>query len=118
MDPRPDRHRFSLSITGHALWLYHRVSLSERAVQEVLHVRGIVVSHEKKAPMEDQVRITADGGTPPPGAPSGLPVVDSMRCALRSVARNTDCGGPSMIPAQTSTFSCNPLRGVRVAMTF
>ncbi len=41
-----DRHRFPLSIIQHALWLYHRFPLSERDVQELLHQRGIEVSHE------------------------------------------------------------------------
>ena len=36
--------RFPLSITQHALWLYYRLPLSERDVQEVLHQRGILVS--------------------------------------------------------------------------
>ena len=45
-DRKPYRHRFPLSIIQHALWLYHRFPLSERDVQELLHQRGIVVSHE------------------------------------------------------------------------
>ena len=47
-DRKPYRHRFPLSIIGHALWLYHRFPLSERDVQELLHVRGIVVSHRRE----------------------------------------------------------------------
>ena len=42
----PYRHRFPLSIIQHAFWLYHRFPLSERDVQELLHQRGIEVSHE------------------------------------------------------------------------
>ena len=30
----------------HAVWLYHRFPLSDRDVQELLHQRGIEVSHE------------------------------------------------------------------------
>ena len=45
-DRKPYRHRFPLSIVQHALWLYHRFPLSERDVQELLHQRGIVVSHK------------------------------------------------------------------------
>jgi len=45
-DRKPYRHRFPLSIIQHALWLYHRFSLSERDVQELLHQRGIQISHE------------------------------------------------------------------------
>jgi len=45
-DCKPYRHRFPLSIIQYALWLYHRFSLNQRDVQELLHQRGIQVSHE------------------------------------------------------------------------
>ncbi|MGY2896751.1 transposase-like protein [Deinococcus sp. UYEF24] len=58
-DAKPYRHRFSMTITQHAVWLYHRFPLSflaraapmrtlgrYRDVQELLYRRGIVVSHE------------------------------------------------------------------------
>ena len=45
-DPKPYRHRFPMTIIGHAIWLYHRFPLSYRDVQELLHQRGIEVSHE------------------------------------------------------------------------
>ena len=45
-DVKPYRHRFPMTIIQHAVWLYHRFPLSYRDVQEVLHQRGIVVSHE------------------------------------------------------------------------
>jgi len=45
-DRNPYRHRFPLSIIQYALWLYHRFSLSQRDVQELLQERGIQVSHE------------------------------------------------------------------------
>ncbi|WP_084045272.1 IS6 family transposase [Deinococcus hopiensis] len=45
-DRKPYRHRFPLSVIGYALWLYHRFLLSQRDVQELLHERGIRVSHE------------------------------------------------------------------------
>ena len=35
-----------MTIIGHAIWLYHRFPLSYRDVQELLHQRGIQVSHE------------------------------------------------------------------------
>ena len=43
-DPVPYRHRFPISITQHAIWLYHRFPLSYRDVQELLQERGIEVS--------------------------------------------------------------------------
>jgi len=45
-DHKPYRHRFLLSIIQYALWLYHRFSLSQHDVQELLQERGIQVSHE------------------------------------------------------------------------
>ena len=45
-DAKPYRHRFSMSIIQHAVWLYHHFPLSYRDVQELLHQRGIQVSHE------------------------------------------------------------------------
>ena len=45
-DPKPYRHRFPMTIIQHAIWLYHRFPLSYRDVQELLHQRGIQVSHE------------------------------------------------------------------------
>ena len=45
-DRKPYRHRYPLSVIGDALWLYHRFPLSHRDVQELLHERGICVSHE------------------------------------------------------------------------
>ncbi|WP_415791694.1 IS6 family transposase [Deinococcus saxicola] len=45
-EPKPYRHRFPMTIIQHAVWLYHRFPLSYRDVQELLHQRGIQVSHE------------------------------------------------------------------------
>ena len=45
-DVEPYRHRFSMNIIQHAIWLYHRFPLSYRDVQELLHQRGIEVNHE------------------------------------------------------------------------
>ncbi len=45
-DAKPSRHRFPMTIIQHAVWLYHRFPLSDRDVQELLHQRGIEVSHE------------------------------------------------------------------------
>jgi putative transposase len=42
----PKRHRFPKVIISHAIYLYHRFTLSYRDVQELLFQRGIDVSHE------------------------------------------------------------------------
>ena len=39
-------HRFPQEIISHAVWLYHRFSLSYRDVEELLAERGIVVTYE------------------------------------------------------------------------
>ncbi len=38
--------RFPAEIIRHAIWLYHRFSLSYRDVEELLAERGIVVTYE------------------------------------------------------------------------
>ena len=40
------RHRFSPEIISHAIWLYHRFSLSFRDVEDLLAERAIIVSYE------------------------------------------------------------------------
>src|SRR3954447_17544391 len=39
-------HRFPAEVISHAVWLYFRFPLSLRMVEEMLAVRGIIVSHE------------------------------------------------------------------------
>src|SRR3989449_4985671 len=45
--PNPYKHhRFPGEIISHAVWLYYRFSLSHRDVEELLFVRGVIVSYE------------------------------------------------------------------------
>jgi putative transposase len=46
MDQKLPGDRFPLSIIGHAVWLYHRYTLSDRDVEERLFERVIYVSRE------------------------------------------------------------------------
>ena len=39
-------HRFPGEIISHAVWLYFRFPLSHRDVEELLFVRGMIVSYE------------------------------------------------------------------------
>jgi len=39
-------YRFPPEIINHAVWLYHRFSLSFRDVEELLAERGVVVTYE------------------------------------------------------------------------
>jgi putative transposase len=40
------RHRFPPEIIQHAVWLYYRFNLSHRDIEDLMAVRGIVVSYE------------------------------------------------------------------------
>jgi putative transposase len=44
--PRYARHRFPAEVISYAVWLYFRVPLSLRMVEEMLAACGIAVSHE------------------------------------------------------------------------
>ena len=44
--PRYARHRFPAEVISHAVWLYFRLPLSLRIVEEMLAARGIEVSYE------------------------------------------------------------------------
>jgi putative transposase len=47
VSPHPYKHhRFPGEIISHAVWLYFRFSLSHRDVEELLFVRGVIVSYE------------------------------------------------------------------------
>jgi hypothetical protein len=37
--------RFPAEIIGHAVWLYHRFTLSFRDIEDLLAERGIIVTH-------------------------------------------------------------------------
>jgi putative transposase len=43
---RYKHHRFPAEIISHAVWLYFRFCLSYRDVEELLFVRGVIVSYE------------------------------------------------------------------------
>lgn len=45
-DRRYRRHRFPVEVIAHAVWLYFRFPLSLRMVEDLLAVRGIIVSHQ------------------------------------------------------------------------
>ena len=46
MDSLYRRHRFPPEIISHAVWLYHRFTLSFRDVEDLLAERGVTVSYE------------------------------------------------------------------------
>lgn len=40
------RHRFPPQIISHAVWLYHRFSLSLRDIEDLMAERGVILSYE------------------------------------------------------------------------
>ena len=40
------RHRYSPKIISHAIWLYHRFTLSYRDIEDILASHGVIVSYE------------------------------------------------------------------------
>jgi len=40
------RYRYPAQITSHAVWLYHRFTLSFRDIEYILAARGVIVSYE------------------------------------------------------------------------
>jgi putative transposase len=40
------RHRFPAEVIAHAVWLYLRLPLSLRMIEDLLAARGIIVSHQ------------------------------------------------------------------------
>ena len=51
------KHRFPPAIIAHAVWLYHRVSLSFREVQELLAERGVIGNAVYYNPLNFRCRI-------------------------------------------------------------
>ena len=39
-------HRYPAEIIAHCVWLYHRFPLSFHEVEELMLVRGVIVTHE------------------------------------------------------------------------
>ena len=39
-------HRYPAEIIAHCVWLYHRLPLSLREVEELMLVRGVIVTYE------------------------------------------------------------------------
>ena len=68
-------HRYPVEIINHCVWLYFRFPLSFREVEELMLVRGVVVSYE-----------TSGAGVPSSGRPTP-----------------TSCAGAAPAPATSGT---------------
>src|SRR5260370_36158908 len=84
-------YRFPPDVISYAGWLYYRLPLSLRVVEELLAARGIALTHEtvRRWAVEFGQGI-AGASSPPPsrGATSGT----SMKWGSPSTARSTRCG--------------------------
>ncbi len=85
-------HRFPGEIISHAVWLYFRFPLSHRDVEELLFVRGVLVSYEAirkwRRKFGQAYTISYDGGAPDQ-ATNGT----WMKYSSRSTRSGTICGG-------------------------
>ena len=95
-------HRYPAEIIAHWVWLYHRFALSFREVEELMVVRGVIVSYETIRQWCAKFGPVYAAGLrrrqPRPGDKWHLDEV-----FLRSPAVGTTCGGPSTGTATSST---------------
>ena len=84
---RTKGHRYPVEIINHCVWLYHRFPLSFREVEELMLVRGVVVSYETIRRLVCQVR----AGLRQPAAPAAPPPRRQVapRRGLREDQRHT-----------------------------
>ncbi len=98
-------HLFSPEIISHAVWLYHRFSLSFRDVEELLDERGIIVSYEAV-----RSGVSSSGLRSP--SSFGIAGDDretrgiSTNCLSGSVVHDITCGGRWIEMRRCSVFSC------------
>ena len=67
-------HRYLAEIIAHCVWLYHRFPLSFREVEELMVVRGVIVTYERSgsgAPSSDPSTRPACAAANPDPATSG-----------------------------------------------
>ena len=73
-------HRYPAEIIAHCVWLYHRFPLSFREVEELMLVRGVVVTYETIRP-----GVRSSGRTTPASCAGGAPAPatsgTSTRCS-------------------------------------
>ena len=99
-------YRFPPEIISHAVWLYHRFSLSFRDVEDLLAQRGVTVSYETirhwcqtfGLDYARQLR-RRRGGWATPGI--------WMKSSSRSTVDDSTCGGPWTKTATSSTSWCS-----------
>ena len=63
-------HRYPAEIIAHCVWLYHRFPLSFREVEELMLVRGVIVTYETIRQVVRQVRTRLRGRPAPPPTPT------------------------------------------------
>ena len=97
-------HRFPAEIIAHCVWLYHRFPLSFREVEELMLVRGVIVTYEMIRQWCAKFGPVYAAGLrrrqPRPGDKWHL---DEVFLAING--RRHYCGGPSTRTATSSTSS-------------
>ena len=99
-------HRFPAEIIAHCVWRYHRFPLSFREVEELMLVRGVIVTHETIRQWCAKFGPVYAAGLrrrqPRPGDKWHL---DEVFLTINGVG--TTCGGPSTRTATSSTSWSN-----------
>ena len=75
MEPNYRGHRFPAEIISHAVWLYHRFTLSFRDVEDLLAERGIIVFLRGHPLLVSEVRARLRPLDPKEARPSGRHLV-------------------------------------------
>src|SRR6202008_2309970 len=102
-------HRYPAEIIAHCVWRYHRFPLSLREVEELMVVRGVIVSYEKIRAVVAQLRAGLRLPAAPPPTPtrpqvaSRRGVLDDQRPVAVSVAGRRLGGQRPHQPSPTST---------------
>ena len=99
-------HRYPPEIIAHCVWLYHRFPLSFREVEELMLVRGVIVTYETIRQWCAKFGPVYAAGLrrrqPRPGDKWHL---DEVFLTVTAVV--TTCGGPSTRTATSSTSWSN-----------
>src|ERR1700741_3623083 len=100
-------HRYPAEIIAHCVWRYHRFPLSLREVEELMVVRGVIVSYEKIRAVVAQLRAGLRLPAAPPPTPtrrqvaSRRGVLDDQRPVAVAVAGGRPPPGPPPHPRST-----------------
>ena len=101
------RHRFPTEVIRHAVWLYARLTLSYRDIEDVLAERGLDISYEtvRRWFLKFGQPIVRNLWLRRP-TPSDTWHLDEMVIVIRE--NGTGCGVPWTMKAKSWIFWCSP----------